>query len=262
MNFDSVIVIPARQGSTRFPGKPLAMIHGRQLLLRTWLIAKAVGNVDEVFVATDDEGIATFSRSIGAKVLMTKANCSNGSERVYDAVKSLPQHPRVAINLQGDAVLTPPWVIQDVVEAMKRDPLIQIATPATRMNWAQYDLFIKSKEGGRISGTTVVFDYQGRALYFSKAVIPTMRDRSAKIPPIYRHIGLYGYRFDVLQKYVSLVPPEIEEAEKLEQLRALYNGIPIQVVPVDYRGRSHWSVDNPEDIGIVEGIIEQEGELV
>src|SRR3954471_9831396 len=118
---NTVIVIPARKGSTRFPNKPMAMIHGKQLLHRTWSIAQAVKNVDEVLIATDDEGIRAHAEAFGAKVLMTRPECENGTVRVFDAVRQLKSRPEIAVNLQGDAVLTPPWVIQAVVEEMKKD---------------------------------------------------------------------------------------------------------------------------------------------
>ena len=257
------IVIPARKGSTRFPNKPLAFIQGKQLLHRTWLIARAVKGVDEVYVATDDDEIRKQAEQFGAKVILTRADCENGTERTYDAVSQLEEIPGIVINLQGDAVLTPPWVIQAVIDSMQNDPKIQIATPAVHLDWKRVDEFLQSKEGGRTSGTLVVFDLNQKALYFSKGLIPKIRDRNERgDPPFYRHIGLYGYRFETLKKIASLKPTPLEEAEKLEQLRALENGIPIQVVLVDYRGRTHWSIDTPEDVKKAEEIIEREGELV
>jgi 3-deoxy-manno-octulosonate cytidylyltransferase (CMP-KDO synthetase) len=258
----AVIVIPARKGSTRFPNKPMAPVLGKTLLQRTWLIAKAVERVDDVVVATDDEGIRRHAEGFGAKVLMTRPDCRNGSERVFDAVRQLKPRPEIAVNLQGDAVLTPPWVIQTVVDELRKDPAIRLATPATRLDWKRYDEFVQSKSGGRVSGTLVVFDLHRNALYFSKGQIPFIRDRNIAEPPIYRHIGLYGYRCAALEKYAALEPTPLESMEGLEQLRALENGIPIRVVPVDYRERTHWSIDNPEDVAKVEEIIRREGELV
>lgn len=258
----TVIIIPARKGSTRFPNKPMAPIRGKKLLHRTWLIAKAVQRIDDVYIATDDEEIREKAENFGAKVLMTRPECQNGTERVFDAIQQLQIKPDIAVNLQGDAVLTPPWVIQSVVDVMQKDPSLPLATPATQLDWKHYDEFVQSKAGGRASGTLVVFDLKSNALYFSKGLIPFVRDRQISHPPIYRHIGLYAYRYEVLTKYVQLAPTPLEEMEKLEQLRALENGISIRVVPVDYRGRTHWSIDNPEDIQVVEDIIGREGELV
>jgi 3-deoxy-manno-octulosonate cytidylyltransferase (CMP-KDO synthetase) len=259
----TVIVIPARQGSQRFPGKPLAPICGKTLLLRTWNIAKAVQGVDQVLIATDDEGIRKYAEEeMGAEVVLTRPECRNGSERVFEAVQKLRIRPEFVINLQGDAVLTPPWVIQSVVDKIQKDSTIQIATPATHLSRAQYEQFLGSKANGRTSGTLVVFDRKSQALYFSKNIIPNVREWKSEAAPLYRHIGLYAYRFAALQSYVAMDPSPLEEAEGLEQLRALENGIPIRIVQVDYRGRTHWSVDNPEDVGVVEKIIGLEGELV
>jgi len=258
----TVIVIPARQGSTRFPGKPLAPILGKKLLDRTWLIAKAVKGVDRVYIATDDEQIRKHGRELGAEVLMTRPDCRNGSERVFEAVQELKNRPEIIVNLQGDAVLTPPWVIQGVVDHIQKDASVQIATPATHLSRAQYDQFVSSKSTGRTSGTLVVFDLKSNALYFSKNIIPNVRQWKGDSTSIYRHVGLYAYRYASLKTYSALEPTPLEETEGLEQLRALENGIPIRVVQVDYRGRTHWSVDNPEDIQLVEGIISREGELV
>ncbi len=259
---NTAIVIPARRGSTRFPNKPMAMIGGKQLLLRTWLIAKAVKNIDEVIIATDDNDIRALAEGFGATVIMTRPECENGSVRVFDAINKLKDKPKIAVNLQGDAVLTPPWVIQAVVDEIQNDASIALATPATKLDWKRYDEFVQSRAGGRVSGTLVVFDKKKNALYFSKGLIPFVRDRNMTEPPIYRHIGLYCYRYQTLARYSELEPSPLEEIEKLEQLRALENGIPIRIVPVDYRGRTHWSIDNPEDIKIAEAIIEREGELV
>jgi 3-deoxy-manno-octulosonate cytidylyltransferase (CMP-KDO synthetase) len=259
---NTVIVIPARLGSSRFPGKPASLILGKQLLHRTWLIAKKVKDVDEVLVATDDLSIRDLAESFGAKVIMTDSHCQNGTERVFSALGNLKAHPQIAINLQGDAVLTPPWVIQSLVHAIQKDPTIQVATAATQLDWQKYEDFRQSKKEGQTSGTTVVFDQQQNALYFSKAVIPFLREIDIQTPPVYRHIGLYAYRASYLAKYVSLQPTPLETAEKLEQLRFLENGIPIRIILVDYRGRTHWSVDHPNDIQKVEQIIKAEGELI
>ena len=259
-----IIVIPARYGSTRFPGKPLAPVSGKSLLQRTWSIGKAVEHVDEVFIATDDDRIAEHGKSFGAQIIMTK-ECSNGTERAYEAITKASLSPDIIINLQGDAVLTPPWIIQSIVDAMIADPSIQLATPATRLTWPQYEKLVASKASGQAGGTTVTFDKNNNALYFSKAIIPFLRNRNGDDsgePPVFRHIGLYGYSRQCLEQYLKLKPTILEKSEGLEQLRALENGIPIKVVLVDYRGRSHWAIDSPEDVRVAESIIEKEGELV
>ncbi len=259
---DIAIVIPARYGSRRFPGKPLARIGGRSLLNRTWSIARAVDGVSGVYIATEDERIVHHAESFGATAIMTPETCRNGTERVWEAVKTLPRPPDAVLNLQGDAVLTPPWVLQALVDGLRADPSVRLITPAVQCSWQQYEEIRASKVESPTSGTLVTFDKNRNALYFSKAIIPYMRIRDMAVPPVYRHIGIYGYRRDALEELVALDPTPLEVAEQLEQLRALENGIPIRVAVVDYRGRTHWSVDAPEDIAMVERLIAREGELV
>ena len=260
---DISIVIPARFGSTRLPGKPMAPILGRSLLSRVWAIAHSVERVAQVLVATDDERVADHAHSFGATVVMTSPDCANGTERAWDAVRDLPHPPGAVINLQGDAVLTPPWVVQGLVDAFHADPALSMVTAAVQLTWETYDDFVAHKKNSPSSGTTVVMDTHDRALYFSKVIIPNLRKPDRNAPcPVHRHIGIYGYSVPALARLVSLPPSPLEQVEQLEQLRALENGIPIQVVKVDYRGRSHGSVDTPEDIAVVEAIIAKEGELV
>jgi 3-deoxy-manno-octulosonate cytidylyltransferase (CMP-KDO synthetase) len=266
MNSRSIaIVIPARYGSTRLAGKPLKIIAGRSMIHRVWSIARAVPGVAAVYVATDDERIAEHVRSFGGVALMTPPECVDGTDRVFRAVRSLPEPPAIVINLQGDAVLTPPWVIEALVQQMTVDPAIEIATPAVRIGRRVYDALRDAKQSGEVGGTTVTFDRHHNALYFSKSVIPFIRPDSMNDDrpfPVYRHIGLYAYQFDTLCRFTALEPGPLERAEKLEQLRALENGISVRVVEVDYRGRSHWAVDSAEDLIRVEAIIRAEGELI
>ncbi len=257
-----IIVIPARRGSTRFPNKPLALVAGRSVLQRVWKIAKSVETIDQVIIATDDRSIQEHAQSFGAQVILSQTNCSNGTLRVLDAIEQLGVPPEYIINLQGDAVLTPPSVIQALHQAMISNENIDFLTPAVALSWQQYDSLIAAKSVGQTSGTLVVFDRNQNALYFSKAVIPHLSSRNPLAPPVYRHIGIYGYSFPGLKKYASLSPTALEEAEHLEQLRLLEHGVPIKIVIVDYLGRSHWSIDNPSDIAIVENLIRREGELL
>ena len=257
------IVIPARYGSTRLPGKPMVPILGRTLLSRVVAIAHSVSGITQVLVATDDDRVADHARTFGAEVVMTNPDCANGTERAWDAMRHIPHRPDAVINLQGDAVLTPPWVVQGLVDAFHADPTIAMVTPAVQFTWEAYDDFVAHKQASPSSGTTVVMDTQGQALYFSKQIIPNLRKPNRNAPcPVHRHIGMYGYSLAALEQLVSLPMSPLEEVEQLEQLRALENGIPIQVVKVDYRGRTHGSVDTPEDIAKVEAVIRAEGELV
>ena len=238
----------------------MAMIRGRSLLERVWRIAQAVhGGTHEVLIATDDRAIYQHAEKFGAHAIMTPSTCINGSERAFAAVAQRRVKPDIVVNLQGDAALTPPWVVEAVIATLQQHPEIGLATPAKPLNSADYAALVHAKQQGQVSGTTVVFNTRGDALYFSKGIIPFVR--SPGNAPVYHHIGLYGYRYDTLQTYVQLTPTPLEGTEQLEQLRALEHGIPIRVVPVDCRGRSHWSVDAPEDIARVEAIIDREGEL-
>lgn len=264
MSTKAIIIIPARMTSTRLPGKPLKVIAGLSMIERVCKIAAAVRNVSSFVVATDDSELAKFVENLGYRVVMTSSECRTGTDRVAEAAQKISQaskqKPEIVFSLQGDAVLTPPWVIEDLLDVMAKEPQAQIATPAVELQSSALTEFISSKQAGSSSGTCVTFDRKGYALYFSKALIPFVRSPSnAKI---YRHIGLYGYRTTTLLQLSELPEGRFEQIEKLEQLRALEQGIPIRVVLVDYRGRTHASVDNPEDIGLVEEIISREGELV
>lgn len=255
------VIVPARYGSSRFPGKPLASIAGMAMIERVWRLAHRAEGVDAAVVATDDARIFDFVTGLGGTAVMTPESCRNGTERVLAAAEQLPQVPEIVINLQGDAVLTPPWVIGAVAQALLADPDMPLATPATRFDAAGYARFVASKQAGDVGGTTVTFDRNGRALYFSKSIIPFLRSPVEPLP-VWRHIGLYGYRMAALRQLCALEPTPLELTEQLEQLRALENGIPMQVVPVDYRGRTHWSVDSPADLAHAEALIAAEGDLL
>lgn len=260
---ETIIVIPARYGSTRFPGKPLAPVAGRSLLERVVRLAEAVPGVDGVYVATDDARIAEAARGWGCQSVMTSERCRNGSERVYEVVTQLPREPSIVINLQGDAVLMPPWVISALVEEMKRDTHVQIATPVVRLTVKQYRDMVAMKGSGIVSGTTVTFSADRNALYFSKGIIPFVRSEpKGDLSQVYQHIGVYAYTAPALRRYIELPMGRFEEVEQLEQLRALEHGLPIRVVEVSLRDRTIWSVDNPQDVVRCEEIIRNEGELV
>ncbi len=256
----AAIVIPARYASTRFPGKPLHPVAGTPMLERVWRIARGVRQATRVIVATDDERIFAFAREIGAEAVMTSPDCGNGTERVHDAVLRAGISEDIVLNLQGDALLTPPWVLEAMIDEMIADPSPDIVTPAVRLDGPALEEFLAQKKITPASGTTVVFDLKKNALYFSKTVIPHMR--KAGHAGIYRHIGLYGYRKAALARYVELAPTPLEQTEGLEQLRALENGMAIRVAIVDYRGRTHWSIDAPGDVDVAERIVAREGELL
>lgn len=257
----NIIVIPARYNSSRFPAKPLSVIKGHSLLYRVWSIAKAIKGIDEVYIATDHPDVQSHALGFGARLLMT-GPCQNGTERIFTAISGLKIKPKLILNLQGDAVLTPPWVIQALVDVMQAEPTVEIATPAVLINRDQYSIMQAAKLKGEVGGTMVVCDKDFKALYFSKRMIPYLREPVIEAPPLYRHIGLYAYRYAALERYISLAASPLEKLEGLEQLRLLENGSAIKVVIVDYKGHTHASIDSPNDVKRVEQIIEKEGELV
>lgn len=264
----AAIVIPARFGSSRLPGKPMLAIAGTSMLERVWRIARAVPGVSRVVICTEDPRIVDHAARFGGEAVLTSDSCRNGTERMAEAVATAGITQAAIINLQGDAVLTPPWILEAMVAEFAAASNLggdagadfDIVTPAVALDDAQLAAFKAHKEVAPASGTTVTFDRRRNALYFSKQIIPFLR--TAGMAPVYRHIGLYGFTATSLARYVALPPSPLELTEGLEQLRALENRMTIRVVPVDYRGRTHASVDAPEDVPLVETIIAREGELV
>jgi 3-deoxy-manno-octulosonate cytidylyltransferase (CMP-KDO synthetase) len=256
----TAIVIPARYASSRFPGKPLHPVLGVSMLERVWRIATSIGNDAQPLIATEDQRIVDFAESFGARAVLTSESCVNGTERTAEALETAGVDADIVVNLQGDALLTPPWVLDAMIDEMRAEPGADIVTPAVRLEGQDLADFLELKETSPASGTSVVFDNRRHALYFSKRVIPFMRQSGHAA--IHRHIGLYAFRKESLDHYVRLPQTPLEMAEGLEQLRALEHGMTIKVAIVDYRGRSHGSVDSPEDVAFVERIIAREGELV
>ena len=258
----ATVVIPARYGSTRFPGKPLHSVAGKMMIERVWRIACEAVGCANVYIATDDQRIQSAAESFSAQVVMTSEQCENGSERVCEALAQLKRNTDVVVNLQGDAPLTPPWFICALVDQMRADARCEFATPAVQISRAQYQQILESKKHNPFSGTFVTFDRNKNALYFSKQVIPALRKTDSDLLPLYQHIGIYAYRPEALKRYVALEAGVLERTEGLEQLRILENGDRIKIVTVDFKGRSTWAIDAPGDVAIVEEIIAREGELV
>nr|WP_321443882.1 3-deoxy-manno-octulosonate cytidylyltransferase [uncultured Cohaesibacter sp.] len=231
------------------------------MLERIWRIAKATTGCSRVVISTEDERIVKHAMSFGAEAFLTPDSCRNGSERCFATLEAANITEDAILNFQGDAVLTPPWVLQAMIDefALAKDGF-DIVTPATILDDTMLRNLVESKKANPASGTTVVFDAKRNALYFSKMILPYMR--STGHTSVYRHIGLYGYRREALERYVKLAPSPLELTEGLEQLRALENGMKVRIVTVDYQGRTHASVDAPDDVKIVEDIINKEGELV
>jgi len=264
-NKKAVIIIPARMASSRFPNKPLCQIHGMSMIERVYRLAQANQHDAQVVIATDDNHLKDYAQAFGARVILTPSDCYTGTDRVTKAYEQLAQAGEiydVIVNLQGDAVLTPPWVIDALIKQMIDNPSLNLATPCVLLSTPALYEFVSKKQAGSSSGTCVVFDKNYDALYFSKNLIPFHRNRTdIGDYCIYRHIGLYAYTPASLLELSNLEPTLLEKIEQLEPLRALENGIKIRMVVVDYKNRSHGSVDNPEDVALVEQIILQEGEL-
>jgi 3-deoxy-manno-octulosonate cytidylyltransferase (CMP-KDO synthetase) len=260
------ILIPSRYGSTRYPGKSLAPLRGatgvaRSLIRRTWDAARQVSGIDRVVVATDDARIAAEAGRFGAEVAMTSADCANGTERCAEALGKLAGAPDIIVNLQGDAPLTPPWFVEALVAEMRARPEVAVATPVLRCDARAMESFIADRRAGRVGATTAVFDLRGRALYFSKEVIPyTGRPLAAgEDSPVFHHVGVYAYRPEALARYVAMAPGPLERWEGLEQLRFMENGEPVHCVEVEARGAHFWELNNPEDVPRIERVLADRG---
>lgn len=265
----TLVVIPARYGSTRFPGKPLAKIAGKEMLLRVVDIARkgTVHTEARIVVATEDERIVNFCTQHDIECLMTSDACKTGSDRVCEAVKALNITPELIINLQGDNPVCPPWFVEEMVKAFEEDKNVDLVTPCTELSWEALDKLRESKKTTPFSGTTCIVDKNGYALWFSKNIIPAirkedkLREEGGK-SPVLRHIGLYGYKYDSLFKFKDLEEGIYEKLEGLEQLRFLENGMKIKVAKVDYGAFEGMSgVDSPEDIKRAEALFEKYGEF-
>jgi 3-deoxy-manno-octulosonate cytidylyltransferase (CMP-KDO synthetase) len=239
------VVIPARYASTRLPGKPLADIAGRPMVVRVAAAARRA-RTDGVWVATDDERIAAAVRQHGFDAVMTSANHASGTDRIAEVADQLAWDDEdIVVNVQGDEPLLDPALIEAVAAALHGAPDSVMSTAAHPLV-AIADLFNPNV-------VKVVCDVRGRALYFSRAPIPWDRDRFSdsrdELPanlPALRHIGLYAYRVSFLRRFGQLAVSPLERCESLEQLRALWHGYPIQVVSVDHAPAP--GVDTPEDL--------------
>ncbi|MBE0453081.1 MAG: 3-deoxy-manno-octulosonate cytidylyltransferase [Roseovarius sp.] len=261
-----LIAIPARYASTRYPGKPLVPLTGasgqaRSLVERSWRAAMAVKGVDRVVVATDDARIRDAAEAFGAEVVMTSETCANGTERCAEAHAAFGAGHEIVVNLQGDAPLTPPWFIEDLIAGLRADPAAEVATPVLRCEGRALNGFLQDRTEGRVGGTTAVFDRRGHALYFSKEVIPyTGRRYDDDAPtPVFHHVGVYAYRPDALAAYPTWTPGPLEGLEGLEQLRFLENGRSVLCVEVEARGRQFWELNNPEDVPRIESMMREMG---
>jgi 3-deoxy-manno-octulosonate cytidylyltransferase (CMP-KDO synthetase) len=231
---DIVAVIPARFGSTRFPGKPLADIDGHPMIEHVYRRAAGSPLVSRVIVATDDLRIATTVTGFGGTVRLTRADHQTGTDRLAEVAATLDCD--VVVNVQGDEPLLDSRAIGEVVAPLA-DPSVTMSTLYRRIQ--------RPAELSDPNIVKVVLDRGGFALYFSRAPIPHARDPRGGWPPLYRHVGLYAYRRSTLLVLASLEPTPLERAEALEQLRALEHGIRIKAVESAYES---FGVDTPEDL--------------
>ena len=238
----AVGVIPARYQSSRFPGKPLALIDGRTLVERVFERARASEKLTRLLVATDDDRIASAVRAFGGEVAMTSPAHETGTDRLAEVARSLAAD--LFVNIQGDEPLVDPQDIDQLVDSLDADGSADMATLAAPLPEADQAL--------DPNVVKVVCDASGRALYFSRSAIPFVRGDAAAGRPWMRHVGLYAYRRDFLLEFASWSPGVLEKIEGLEQLRALERGRTIRVLRA--RGRYH-GVDTPDDVLAVEHVL-------
>ena len=240
-------IIPARYASTRFPGKPLQLIAGKSLVQHVVERCREAQSLADVIVATDDERIAKVAREF-CTVEMTRADHPSGTDRIAEVVARLDCD--AVVNVQGDEPLIPAAVIDAVAGALTDAEMTTAATPVSNIS-----------EYSDPNAVKVVVSIEGRALYFSRRTIPFIRDLTEESPehqlaafPFLKHLGIYGYRRDTLKRLVEFAPSPLEQVERLEQLRALENGIGIAVCTVSYDAVG---VDVPEDVQRVEALLRE-----
>jgi 3-deoxy-manno-octulosonate cytidylyltransferase (CMP-KDO synthetase) len=239
--------LPARFASTRFPGKPLIDLKGKPMIQRVWEQAGKAKGVDAVYVVTDDKRIFNATRAFGGEALMTPASCPTGTDRIAAALKKLPglSDNSVVVNVQGDEPLLPPAMIEQVLSALRRTgaPMATLARPLTQEEYLNPN------------NVKVLWDAQGRALYFSRAPIAYNRDKPGKLPKGLRlglHVGLYAYRAGFLKRLAKTAPSALELAEKLEQLRVLDMG---ERIAVGFTSLHSVAVDTPADAAKVRRLL-------
>lgn len=235
----TLAVIPARYASTRLPGKPLADLGGRPLIVRTVEAALRAERVQDAVVATDDERILRAVTEHGHTALMTSPDCPSGSDRIAEVLVERPE-AQLILNLQGDEPLMPPETIDAVLEALERDPGAQVATACLPIR--------QNADFHNPNVVKVVRSASGRALYFSRSPLPCLERADTLAPDAalgLKHFGIYAYRREALMRFITLSPSPLEQTEKLEQLRFIENDMPIVVVDA---AADSIGVDTPEDL--------------
>jgi 3-deoxy-manno-octulosonate cytidylyltransferase (CMP-KDO synthetase) len=238
-----VVVIPARYGSTRLPGKPLVTLAGKPMIQRVYERVKLARRVDRIIVATDDERIVKAVEAFGGEARMTRADHRTGTERVAEVAAH--EAGEVFVNVQGDEPLLDPVAVDAAVNSLLEEPAASISTVATPIR-APADIMDPNV-------VKTVLDFDGNALYFSRAPIPWVRDIASKIQVRHlKHLGLYVFQRDALLEYPTLPQGELERIEQLEQLRWMEYGWKIRVAEVEHDAIS---VDVPEDVARVEKLL-------
>ena len=241
-----VVVIPARYGSTRLPGKPLVMLAGKPMIQRVYERAKLAQRANQVIVATDDERIVKVVEGFGGEARMTRADHRTGTERVAEVAAHVAGE--VFVNVQGDEPLLDPAAVDTAITSLLEEPQASISTVATPIKLPA-DIMDPNV-------VKTVLDFDGNALYFSRAPIPWVRDAASKIQVRHlKHLGLYVFQREALLEYPTLPPGELERIEQLEQLRWMENGWKIRVAEVEHDAVS---VDVPEDVARVEKLLSGE----
>ncbi len=236
-------VIPARHASSRFPGKPFASIAGKPMIQHVVERVRRARYVSRVLVATDDAAIRDAVEGFGGEAVLTRRDHPTGTDRVAEVAAHIAAE--IYLNVQGDEPLVDPETIDELISALGEDHSVQIAGACVAI--AQPNDIMDPNI------TKVVRDFDGNALYFSRAPVPWVRDRGESVVARHwKHIGLYAFRREALLDFPTLPPGELERLEQLEQLRWLENGYRIRIVETEYDAIS---VDVPEDIGRVEKLL-------
>jgi 3-deoxy-manno-octulosonate cytidylyltransferase (CMP-KDO synthetase) len=236
------VVIPARYASTRLPAKPLHPIAGKPLVQHVWERCARAKGIQKVIVATDDQRIADAATGFGAEVAMTSPKHRSGTDRVAEVARKLRGFTHI-INVQGDEPLIDPAIVAKLAAAMAKDRKIEMITSAS--------VFTPQDDITNPNMVKVVLDRCGNGLYFSRSPIPYVRNDGLR-PQFYRHQGIYGYSTRFLLQFVKWKPGILEQAESLEQLRALENGAKIRVILAK---NAAVSVDTPDDVAAVERLL-------
>jgi len=244
----ALVVIPARYGSVRFPGKPLALLHGKPLIQHVYEQAAKAGGADEVVVATDDARIAQAVERFGGRAAMTSPQARSGTDRVAEVART--RNASVVINVQGDEPLVQPDMIDQLAGYLAQHSAVPMASLMTALS--------RPEDLANPNVVKVVVDRDGFALYFSRAAIPFVRNHAItqSLNHPWKHLGIYGYQRHFVLQFPHLEPTPLEQAEQLEQLRALEHGYRMKLLETVH---DTIGVDTPEDLKRVEQLLMEAG---